>query len=234
MRGRHIAVGLSLLMLAAGCGGVTSGTAVPDPVVAKMPRLTPDKIPDVMLTVDEMNKLVAAKTLAQKFENTVPTVPNFTYSKPECAPMFYTGDSETYGDKWNGYRLRSLQEPGDDYQHAIYQTVTTFKNFLQAEAMVTQYTDTLAKCRDKDVTSTSQDGKATKSTLRVNQVPHTTDASATSVDWTLTPKDSSTWVCSFTMRTQGNVLIEISSCAYADSRTSAVIADRIATKIRQI
>ncbi|MEV6767420.1 sensor domain-containing protein [Nocardia sp. NPDC051030] len=212
---------------------MTSGTATPDPAVLKLPRLTPDKIADVMLSIDEMGKIVAATGLAQKFENTVPTAPNFTYNPADCAPMLYTGDADTYGDKWNGYRLRSLQEPGDNYEHAIYQTVTTFKNFLVAEQMVTHYKDVLAKCRDKDVVTTPKDNKGTPSTLHLTQIPHNSDPAATSVDWTVSSKGS-TWVCSDTMRTQGNVLIEVSSCSYSDSRSSAVIADRIASKVRQV
>ncbi|MGV9414546.1 sensor domain-containing protein [Nocardia sp. NPDC003693] len=233
MRGRSVAICLTVLFAVTGCSKVVSGTPAPDPVVVKMPKLTPDKIPDVLLSTDEVGKIVAASNLTQKFENTVPTVPNFTYKPEECASMLYTANSDTYGDKWTGFRLRSLQEPGDSYQHAIYETVTTFKNFLVAEEMVNQYREVLAQCDGRQVTSTPKDGKDKPSTLKVTAVEHSSDPSAYSVDWTLSSSGSD-WVCSDTMRTQGNALIEISSCAYADARTSAVIADRIATKIRQL
>ncbi|QLY32591.1 sensor domain-containing protein [Nocardia huaxiensis] len=232
MRGRRVAMCLALLFLVTGCGKVISGTATPDPAVAKLPRLTPDKISDVMLTPDEVGKIVAATGLTQKFENTVPTKPNFTYNPAECAPMMYTGDLDTYGEKWTGYRLRSLQEPGDDYKHAIYQTVTTFHSFLTAEALVNQYRAVLNKCDGKEVTNTPKDADGKKSVLRVTAVPHNSDPAALSVDWT-NSSDGSTWVCSDTIRTQGNVVIEVSSCSYADARTSAVIADKIAAKIKQ-
>lgn len=232
MRGRSLAICLTVLFAVTGCSQVVSGNPAPDPAVVKMPRLSPDKIADVMLSTDEIGKIVAATALTQKFENTVPTTPNYTYSPSECASMIYTANLDTYGEKWNGFRLRRLQEAGENYQHAIYETVTTFKNFLVAEQMVNQYRSVLAQCQDKDVTSTSKDAKEKPSTLHVTAVPHNTDPGAISVDWTLTFNDG--WVCSDTMRTQGNALIEISSCAYADARTSAIIADRIATKIRQL
>ncbi|MBL1079572.1 sensor domain-containing protein [Nocardia sp. 2] len=232
MRGRSAVMCVALLFLVTGCGKVISGTATPDPAVAKLPRLTPDKIADVMLTTDEVGKIVAATGLTQKFENTVPTKPNFTYNPADCAPMMYTGDLDTYGEKWTGYRLRSLQEPGDSYQHAVYQTVTTFHSFLTAEALVTQYRDVLAKCDGKNVTNTPKDSGGKASVLLVTKVPHNSDPSAFSVDWTVS-SEGSTWVCSDTIRTMGNAVIEVSSCSYADARTSAVIADKIATKIKQ-
>lgn len=234
MRGRTIAICLTVLFAVAGCGRVVSGVPAPDPVVAKMPRLTPDKISDVLLTTDEVGKIVASTTLTQKFENTVPTAPNFTYAPTQCAPMMYTADSDTYGDKWNGFRLRSLQEAGDNYQHAVYETVATFKNFLVAESLVHQYQGVLAQCKDQDVTNTPKDATKDKaSVLHVNAVTHNSDPTAVSADWTVS-STGSTWVCSDTMRTQGNAIIEVSSCAYADARTSAVITDRIAAKIRQL
>lgn len=233
MRGRTVAICLTLLFALTGCGKVVSGVASPDPVVVKMGHLTPDKISDVLLSIDDVGKIVAATGLTQKFENTVPTVPNFTYVPAECAPMMYTADSDTYGDKWNGFRLRSLQEAGTDYQHAIYQTVATFKNFLVAESLVNQYRAVLDKCKDKDVTNTPKDTKDKPSVLRVTAVSHNTDPSAVSVDWTVS-STGTTWVCSDTMRTQGNAVIEVSSCSYADARTSAIITDRIAAKIRQL
>ncbi|GAB4589007.1 sensor domain-containing protein [Nocardia sp. IFM 10818] len=231
MRGRGIAGVVALLFLVTGCGKVVSGSATPDPIVAKMPRLTPDKIADVMLTPDELGKVVAATGLKLQFENTVPTAPNFTYQPSHCGPMLYTGNSDTYGDKWTGYRLRSLQEGPEEYDHAIYQTVTTFKNFVIAEDLVAEYREVLSKCKDTDVKTTPKDAKEQPSTLRVTAVPHNSDPSAISVDWTVS-SDGTTWVCSDTIRTQGNAVIEVSSCSYADARTSAVIADRIATKIR--
>ncbi|MRH86793.1 hypothetical protein GFY24_04795 [Nocardia sp. SYP-A9097] len=233
MRGRTVAICLALLFTLTGCGKVVSGVASPDPVVVKMARLTPDKISDVMLSLDDVGKIVASTTLTQRFENTVPTVPNFTYSPADCAPMMYTADLETYGEKWNGFRLRSFREADDNYQHAIYQTVSTYKNFLVAESMVNQYRTVLQQCKDQDVTNTPKDSKDKASVLRLTAVSHNTDPAAVSVDWTVS-SSGSTWVCSDTMRTQGNALIEISSCSYADARTSAVIADRIAAKIRQL
>ncbi|MFI1911953.1 sensor domain-containing protein [Nocardia sp. NPDC020380] len=237
MRGRSFAGCLGLMVLvpfaAAGCSQVVSGTAAPDPVVAKIPRMTPDQIPNVLLTTAEMNPLVSSSTLTQKFENTSPTTPNFTYDQPTCGPMVYTGDSDTYGDQWNGYRLRSYREPGDNYDHAIFQTVTTFANFLVAEDLVAKYRDILAQCQNKDILNTPKDPKdGNPSTLHITQVAHNSDPSADSVDWT-TGATGDTWVCSDTMRTEGNVVIEVSSCANSDARTAAVIADRIAAKIQQ-
>ncbi|UGT38877.1 sensor domain-containing protein [Nocardia yamanashiensis] len=231
MRGRGIAMGLALLFLVTGCGGVVNGTAAPDPAVVKLPKLTADKIPDMLLTPDETGKIVASSKLVQKFENTVPTVPKYTYSPPDCGSLLYSGDKRSYGDTWTGYRLRSYQEPGDDYDHNIFQAVTTYKNFVVAEDLVAKYRAFLASCKDSDVTNTSTEtGKS--NTTRVTAIQHNSDPSAVSVDWVLTSK-SNKWFCSNTIRTVGNAVIETASCATADARTAAIIADKIAAKIKQ-
>ncbi|WP_084522811.1 sensor domain-containing protein [Nocardia inohanensis] len=231
MRGRGIAMGLALLFLVTGCGQVVKGSAAPDPAVVKLPKLTPDRIPDMMPTPDEVAKIVAASKLVQKFENTAPTVPKYTYSPPDCGSLVYSGDKRAYGDTWSGYRLRSYQEPGDDYDHNVFLAVTTFKNFLVAEELVGKYRAYLESCKDTDVTDVStENGKS--STTRVTTMAHNSDPSAVSVDWILT-STSGKWYCSNTIRTVGNAVIETASCATADSRTAPIIADRIAAKIKQ-
>ncbi|MFF2555842.1 sensor domain-containing protein [Nocardia sp. NPDC058058] len=233
MQGRMVAVCLALLFVVTGCGKVVSGVAAPDPAVVKMARLSADRIPDVLLSTDDAGKIVASTALVQKFENTVPTTPNLTYQPAECGPMEYTADLDVYADKWTGFRLRSLREADDSPQHTIYETVSTYKNFLVAEALVNQYRAILSGCNGKQLTATPKTGNGAPSVMRITAIPHNTDPAAVSADWTLT-FTGSTRVCSDTIRSQGNAVIEVSSCAYADARTSAPIADRIAAKIRQL
>jgi serine/threonine kinase PknH len=202
-----------------------SETAPASPSTSAPPAMVDvSALPGLLLDAATINTLEGAIAM-QVQPDPKPTIPytGGETNRPECAGLYHPATRVALeGSGWVAMQSQYLREPGDDWRHAVTQTVISYPNAQGAADFAAGQARNWAKCAGRSITvTTPKDGPVTWSVGRTG----TNDGVLTAV---LTQEGAAGWACQRALVARGNVAVDIRSCGDNIVDQAGAIARKIA------
>lgn len=217
---RRVAVALGLMALVTGCAHMVSGEAVRQAgeVVADVPPLSEVHLADVLVDIDELNRIVGSVGMVVTSDVGVMTDHSGDVSDPGCVGAVYGAEETVYeGSDWTAVRDQVAREPGEDNQHWVEQTVVLYPSEDGARKFVEGARAMWEDCARAGLTV--DDGVVRSLWDMASVVADGPLLTQMSVQ-----RDAGGWGCQHAMSAVSNLVVETWACAFAPGTEAAAIA----------
>lgn len=210
---------LAASVLLSGCDSEIRGTAVrghgSGPL--NVPPLDEAKLDEILLTVDELNRIVGSTGMEVTSELTEMTDHSADVSDPDCLGAVYGAEEPVYaGTGWTAVRDQVAREPDDDNDHWVEQTAVLYPAAQNAQDF---FDDSLATWQD---CANDAIGVGEGDYLWELDDVHVGDTLITQVT---TQEGADGWACQHALSLVSNVTVEAWACGYSITDEAAEIAD---------
>jgi serine/threonine kinase PknH len=207
---------------ASGESGLASSvapTTVP-PAVVEVSAL-----PGLLLDAATVNSLEGAIAMQAQPDPKANVPYTGEINHPECAGLAHPATRMALdGSGWVAMQAQYLREPGDEWNHAVTQTVISYANAEGASAFAAKQAENWAKCTGKSLTMTTKTASVTWSVGPANS----RDGVLTAL---LTQEGAGGWACQRALMVRSNIVIDTRTCGDNVVDQAATIARKIADRI---
>jgi PknH-like extracellular domain len=201
-------IAASVLLTA--CASTVSGNATraqnAGPVDA--PPLNESKLPDLLLSIGEINTIMGSRTMEVTGELAEMTDRSADVSDADCLSAIYGAEEPVYaGSGWTAVLDQVAREDTEDNDHWVEQTVVLYPSADKAQKFFDDSKSTWQDCANYAV-SVDDDG-----TSYVWQLEDVT-VEDTIVTQFITQDDARGWGCQHALSPASNVIIEVWACSY--------------------
>ena len=197
-------------VLLTGCASTISGNATraqnAGPVDA--PPLNESKLPDVLLSIGEINTIMGSRTMEVTGELAEMTDRSADVSDADCLGAIYGAEEPVYaGSGWTAVLDQVAREDTEDNDHWVEQTVVLYPSADKAQKFFDDSKSTWQDCANYAV-SVDDDGTSYMWQLKDVTVEDTI------VTQFITQDDAHGWGCQHALSPASNVIIEVWACSY--------------------
>ncbi len=209
--------------LLSGCMSTVAGTAVRAQHAAPVdvPPLTDAKLPDVLLSIGELNSIMGATQMKVTSELQDMTDHSEAVSDPDCLGAIYGAEDPVYaGSGWTAMRDQVAREPGGDNEHWVEQTAVLYPSAAKAQKFLDQSKSAWQKCSGYSV---SVDDATATYLWQIDSVT----AQDTLITQMTAQEDADGWACQHALSVVSNVTVEAWACGYSIKDEAATIANEM-------
>ncbi len=209
--------------LLSGCMSTVAGTAVRAQHAAPVdvPPLTDAKLPDVLLSIGELNSIMGATHMKVTSELQDMTDHSEAVSDPDCLGAIYGAEDPVYaGSGWTAMRDQVAREPGGDNEHWVEQTAVLYPSAAKAQKFLDQSKSAWQKCSGYSV---SVDDATATYLWQIDSVT----AQDTLITQMTAQEDADGWACQHALSVVSNVTVEAWACGYSIKDEAATIANEM-------
>lgn len=194
-----------------GCGQTVQGA----PVVA---------LPGNVVDVATVNRILGAPLANATVDEAPPS--EIDVSPGSCSIAAGPSTTAVYDKGWTQYRLVTMQEAPDYWDHSVTQTVGRYGSARDAAKVFQALTSGLRECSGEVTSTDALDEVASTWTFDV------TDSGSDSVVWTATQTDAdSEWACFRQARLTGSTVVQVAVCQVGNGAPAAAqLADELVAK----
>lgn len=206
---RACVVGVSTVVVLSGCENTVSGSAVRDQFAARLDvaPLTEAQLDKVLLSIDELNKLVGATQMTFVHDADDMSDNSAAVSDPDCLGSLFGAESDVYDPyHWTAVRDRVAREPGSDNDHWVEQTVVLYPAADDASKMFEESTSHWEECGGSAVAT---DLSESSTIWEIDDV----DVKDDLITQVIIQEESGGWECQHALSPVSNVTIETWACA---------------------
>jgi hypothetical protein len=238
-----VAASLAVLVIAASAGlavmaGHSSHTAdstsasgesalasAPAPTTAPPAVVDVSALPGLLLDAATVNSLEGAIAIQAQPDPKANIPYTGETNHPECAGLAHPATRTALeGSGWVGMHAQFLREPGDEWNHAVTQSVISYANAEGASAFAAKQAENWARCTGKSLTMTTKTSSVTWSVGPVDS----RDGVLTAL---LTQEGAGGWACQRALIARNNIVIDTRTCGDNVVDQAATIARKIAERI---
>jgi hypothetical protein len=206
-------------MLLSGCVSTQEGRAVrahgSGPL--NVAPLDEAKLDHVLLTVDELNRIVDSTRMEITSELDEMNDHSADVSDPDCLGAVYGAEAPVYaGTDWTAMRDQVAREPDDDNDHWVEQTVVLYPEVRNAQDLFADSSAAWQDCANAAIAVGEGDYLWLLGDVGVGD---------TLITQRTTQEGADGWACQHALSVVSNVTVEAWACGYSITDEAAEIAD---------
>jgi hypothetical protein len=220
------AVGISTALLS-GCESTVLGTAMraKSAVPLDVAPLTEARLDNVLLTIDELNRLVGATKMTFVHQAREASDNSTAVSDPDCVGSLFGAEKDVYANyHWTALRDEVAREPGNGNDHWVQQTVVLYPTAEDAQQMFADSTSNWEQCGGSAVASGAPDSSYI---WEIDDVGVKDDL----ITQVIMQEESGGWECQHVLAVVSNTTIETFACANGIGDQAVEIAQALIAKV---
>jgi hypothetical protein len=224
-RGFAVWAVMAACVLLTGCVSTVSGSATraqnAGPVDA--PPLNEAKLPDVLLSIGEVNAIMGSSTMEVTGELEEMTDHSADVSDPECLGAIYGAEDPVYaGSGWTAVLDQVAREDTESNEHWVEQTVVLYPSADKAQKFFDESKSRWQDCANYAV---SVDDGGTSYMWQLEDVT----VEDTMITQITTQEDADGWGCQHALSPVSNAIVEAWACSYSVGEEAVTIATDMIT-----
>ncbi len=186
------------------------------------------KLPDVLLSIGEINKIMGSKTMEVTGELEEMTDHSAAVSDPECLGAIYGAEEPVYaGSGWTAVIDQVAREDTEANDHWVEQTVVLYPSADKAQKF---FDDSKSAWQDCANYAVSVDDGGTSYMWQLEDVT----VEDTMVTQSTTQDDANGWGCQHALSPVSNVIVEAWACSYSVGNEAVTIATDMVANAQEI
>jgi serine/threonine kinase PknH len=212
------------LALASACMFIASCSSTPPP-----PPVAAEVLDGLLLSPAEINTAMGATGITVSGTSTDMSDDSANVPDKDCR-FLYSAETSVYnGSGWTGMRSQDLHEPGDDYDHEVWQAVVSFPAANDAARFFSASAQRWPACSNRQFHYIAP-GQPDK-VWTVGPIANTNGTLST----TETLENGYGWACQRALTVRNNVAIDVMACSVNPAHAAVFnIADQIAAKVAKL
>jgi hypothetical protein len=232
---RHLTTLAAIGLALSGCGSKSPNHAEPadDPqpvtTTPAAPAMLVRELPGLLLGAGEINRLMGATAIEVVDDWST----MFGYNTPagDCAGAWATAWLPVYtGSGWLGVRGRTAHEPGDTWDHIVWQAVVAFPLAADAADFYAKQAASWKTCDGRHVDERDLDQPDASDPNNVWTLDQPSDVDGL-LSMVAIEDDEPTWSCQRALTVRNNVAVDVRACGFGVKTQAGAVASAIAAKV---